>query len=386
MPCDMAATTRTALIALCLLCFGLPSTGQQTKVYGQIPAEVGPGMGPNPAADAPRYSVVITDENRIGMVHKAQAANPSIEFFLYEVVGGTYENIPAKNDPIGYNWLIQHHPEWFLKDGTGQRMHFSSFPDVVALDVGDPGYQREWTQDAIAIAKALGAKGISIDNVNSRYDWNFRVIPAKYPDRASYAKAMDSFVRYIVGPIHAAGLLVIGNGSGETSANGMWAQWNRLLDGRQYEQVPICEDGTPQDVDARWLDLFNGFKTFSDKISVFYLPTKSVSEQNFRYAIASLLIWAGSRSYMGIAAGESPPIPSDSLRDVRIGKPTEVGHCVAGTVYQRAYENGLVIVNISRTQPANVQVPPGFKNAQGAPEKSGSRVLGAHDSLILIKQ
>jgi hypothetical protein len=319
-------------------------------------------------------------------VRTAQAGNPNLKFFLYEVVGGTYESLSFKNDPIGYNWLVQHHPEWLLKDGADQRIHFGDFSNVVALDVGDAEYQRIWTENAIAIAKASGADGIYIDNVNSRYDWNFRAVPTKYPDNASYAQAMDSFVRYAAPRIQAAGLLVIGNGSGESSGSGMWAQWNAILDGRAYEQVPLVNDDSPQDVDARWLDFYSGFQAFPDKINVTYLPSKPISAQNFQYAVANFLMWAGSRSYMGLACTESQPIPSDPLQDIRIGSPVEVGHNVAGSVYQRAYQNGLVIVNTSGSQSASVDIPSGLKTPQGAPVQAGSRVLGAHDSLIMLKQ
>lgn len=358
----------------------------QGGAYSQIPTAVFPCMGPDPAAAAPRHSVIITDEGRISTVRAAQAANPNLRFFLYEIVGATYEYSLGRNDPIGYNWVVQYHPEWLLLDQAGQRIHFRDYPSLVALDVGNPEYQRVWTENAIAIARASGAEAISIDNMNSRYDWNFSAIPVKYPDRASYAQAMDSFVRYAAEHIHAAGLLVIGNGSGESSNSGMWAQWNGVLDGRQYEQVPLFGDGTPQDVDARWLDLFNGFQTFSDKINIVYMPRKPISEQNFQYAVANFLMWAGPRTYMGFSSNSSDPVPSDPLQDIHIGNPIEVGHNVAGTVYQREYENGLVIVNSSRTQSANVDVPNGLKNAQGVPAESGPRVLGAHDSLILLKQ
>jgi hypothetical protein len=352
--------------------------------YSQIPTSVFPCMGPDPASAAPRHSVIITDEGRISTVRAAQAANPNLRFFLYEIVGATYESLPFKNDPIGYNWMMQYHPEWLLLDQAGQRIHMVGYPLLILVDVGDPEYQRVWTENAIAIARASDAEGISIDCVNTRYDWmcGAGVIPAKYPDRASYAEAMDTFVRYATQRIHEAGLLVIANGGVEPSSSGMWAQWNAILDGRQYE----LNDGVPQQVDGRWLDIFSGLQTFSDKINVIYMPHKPISDQNFRYAVADFLMWAGPHTYMGLYCHSGQPVPDDPLQDIRIGNPIEVGHNVAGTVYHREYENGLVIVNISSTQPANVDIPLGFKSTQGIPVAPGSQVLGAHDGLILLKQ
>src|SRR5664279_4119617 len=81
MPYYTVAVSRVALIALCLLCCCLPSTGAQAKVYSQIPTSVNCCMGLDPAADAPRHSVFITDEGRVGIVRKAEAGNPKIAFF-----------------------------------------------------------------------------------------------------------------------------------------------------------------------------------------------------------------------------------------------------------------------------------------------------------------
>lgn len=356
--------------------------------FSQIPMAVFPCMGSNPAAIAPRLSLIITDEGRMHIVRAAQAANPSLRFFLYEIVGATWDNLPYKNDPIGYSWIQENHPEWFLLDQAGRRIHFQNYPKLVALDVGDPEYQRVWVENAISIAKTLGAEAISIDNLNSRYDWAYGpgVIPAKYPDRDSYIAALDSFIRYAVEKIHAAGLLVIGNGGGESSNSGMWEQWNELFDGRQYEPVPLFADGSPQDVDARWVDFLSGFQKFADKINIVYMPRKPISEQNYRYAVAEYLMWAGPQTYMALYCDDYEPVPTDPLHDIRIGNPIELGHRVTGTVFEREYENGLVIVNSSRTQSAVVDVPAGLKTPDGVAVEAGTRSLGAHDSLILLKR
>ncbi len=369
---------------------GGPEPGGQ---YGQIPTSVFPCMSPDPAAVAPRLSLIVTDEGRIGIVRAARAANPNLRFFLYEIVGATYENLPFRNDPIGYDWLIQHHPEWLLLDQAGQTIHFENYPQLVALDVGNPEYQHVWTENAIAIAKSLGAEAISIDNMNSRYDWAYGagVIPAKYPDRASYIQALDSFVRYAVQEIHAAGLLVIGNGGGESSNSGMWAQWNGLFDGRQYEPVPLFGDGTPQDVDARWLDFFNGFQTFSDKINVVYMPRKPMSEQNFRYFVAEYLMWAGPQTYMGLYCKANESVPSDPLQDIHIGNPIELGHCVAGTVYQREYReraghSQLLAISLGQCgRTARPQERPGCSRAVGIQGSRTARQSHTSQAVILLR-
>ena len=175
-------------------------------------------------------------------------------------------------------WIKDNHPEWLLLDVNGAIARFANYPYLIGVDLGDPVYQRIWTANAIRLAKMVGADGIKIDNINSRYDWNFDVTLAKYPDRASYMAAMDSFVRYAVAEIHRAGLIVIGNGSGEDWDTPPWSEWIQLFDGRESERT------TPQDVDT-WRSVQNSYRRFPDKLYVHYLRDPAVNEQFFRFQL-----------------------------------------------------------------------------------------------------
>lgn len=364
----------------------IPGGGADPASFSQIQTAVFSCFGPDPASAAPRHGLYVTDQGRWYIARTVKAANPSTKLFVYEGVGFT-ANRAWKNDPIGYAWISQNHPEWLLKDGSGQNIPFSSYPFLLAVDPGDPEYQRVWAENAIAIATELGADGISIDNLNSRYDWNFHVIPVKYPDRASYAAAMDSFIRYVVPLIKQAGLQVIGNGSAETSNTGMWMEWNALTDGRAYEMDPLLGNGCPQEVDQRWLNLFEGFQIYGDKMNVFYVRQASeVGEQAQRYYVASYLLMATPTSYLGLYGHENEPIPDNALQNVRLGSPTETGHQVSGRIWARNYENGYVVINISASQAAEVEIPAGLADPDGNPVAPGARTLAAHDSLVLFRQ
>jgi len=364
---------------------GDQGAGDAPRVYDQAPAVVFIDFYSDPSPIASRYGICVVDQGRERIMRAARSANPAMKPFLYELVGCTDDqNWP--NDPIGSTWITQNHPEWYLTDGSGQIIRFTHYPHLMALDPGNADYQQKWADNAIAAARAVGAEGIYIDNANSRYDWNFAAIPTRYPDRASFAAAMDSFMRNVAAILHQAGLQVIGNGSGETSTSGMWAEWNQLLDGRAYEQPPLFADGSPQEVDRRWKDILDGVQAFPDKIALMFIRQPSVVGQDlYRYYVASYLAWAGPQTYLGIMQHGSAPTPSDPLRDIRIGSPVEQAHIITGAVYEREYENGMVYVNTSRTLAATIEVPAGLTDPEANPIPSGPRVLGAHNALVLLK-
>jgi hypothetical protein len=355
------------------------------RAYAQVPAVVFVDFYADLSPVASRYGIWVFDQARERIMRAAKSTNPTAKTFLYELVACTDDqNWP--NDPIGSAWITQNHPEWYLTDGSGQIIRFKNYPHLMALDPGNADYQNKWAHNAIAAARAVGADGIYIDNANSRYDWNFDPIPTRYPDQASFAAAMDSFMRNVAPLLQQAGLQVVGNGSGETSASGMWAQWNQLLDGRSYEQNPLRADGSPQETDQRWKDILDGVQAFPDKIALMFIPSsKAVGEDLYRYYVASYLAWAGPQTYLGVMDHGVAPSPSDPLRDIRIGSPVEQAHIVTGAVYVREHEGGVVYVNTSRTLSATIEIPAGLTDPEANPIPSGPRVLAAHNALILLK-
>jgi hypothetical protein len=301
---------------------------------------------------------------------------------MYKLLGASTtapwaETIPY--DPIPYRWIESHHPEWFLLDTNGQRVSFTTASETLGLDLGDPLYQKMWTAEVIRRAKMIGADGVMIDSVTTRYDWNFDVTLAKYPDRASYIAAMDSYVRYAVPEIKRAGLLVIGNGSAEDWDSPPWSDWIQLFDGRQYEPMATYE------TEDRWRALQNSYKRFPDKLYVQFLPNPEFDEGFFKFSLASFLIWSGTNSYAGIYCSDVH-VPYHPLFDVQMGKPVGEGEQVAPTAYHRRFENGDVFVEISGTDAQTVDIPEGLRNAEtGAPVPSGPTALQPHQALILIK-
>lgn len=298
---------------------------------------------------------------------------------IYEIVAAACVDEAGKNDPIGYQWISANHPEWLLLDSSGQQIHFADYPNLAAVDPGVPEYQQKWVDNAIEAAKSNGRDAVFMDSCNDRYDWIYSVIPTRYPTQDSYGQAMDGFVRYAAPRFHAAGLMLIGNCSGQTWESGRLAGWIQVLDGLTTEPTPCGYDQCPQEVDARWLKLYASFRSYPNKYYAQYLPNPSrIGEQNFRYAVASFLIWKGPHSYIGLYDETHP------LLDARIGQPTADPSNI-GTIYTRDYQNAVVYVNMSRTQSGTVTLQRGLKDYQGNAMPTGVRTLGPHDSLVLLK-
>lgn len=353
-------------------------------LFEQIPLCVAVGDGAEAAPYAARCRVVVWGERSSAKFPALRAADPSCKLLIYEAAANAVDG-DGRTDPIGNKWIAENHPEWYLKDNKAQKIHFKSYPYLVAVDPGNPQYQQTWADNAIRIAKSLGADGVFMDNCNDRYDWNFGTPPANYPTQTKYAEAMDGFIRAVSVKFRAAGLLLVGNVSGQTWESGRLANWLELMDGFAIEPTPYGRDGTPQEVDGRWQKLFQSFKSHPEKMYLQYMPMPKESEKNRRYALACFLIWQGANSHATYCVLKGDPQPVLPLANSRIGRPTGEATNVSGTIYMRDYGNGVVYLNMSGSKPAAITLPPGLKNDRGAEMPPGPRMLGPHDSLILLK-
>jgi hypothetical protein len=355
-----------------------PSDGRiRVAMYG--------GEIADPVYAASRCGVLVGDGSGCepDAIRAFKEHNPRALTFHYEVVAAVRDADWASDDVNGYAWVSKHHPDWLLHDSDGNIIRFDGYHYIVAIDPGNPDYQKLWVETAIRNTKALGADGIVIDNFNSLYDWNFKTHPTKYPDRSSYSAAMDSFAHYVIPEIKRAGLLVIGNGSGEASNTAPWSEWITLLDGREYESAGNgkCE------TEAEWRDLQKSYATFPDKLYVHFLPHSTKDQFVRRFVFASFLVWQGPNSYLGVGSTLSDGTDAlhNPLVEVNLGKPTSGCEECGDSAFRRQYERGLVVVNASGSKSQTVQIPSAMKDVSGESVAAGSRTLKPQEVLILTK-
>lgn len=335
-----------------------------------------------------RYSLFIGGEYEGRQMASIRAANPDARILFYQiaaVVTDAQWAITALAETQVYSWVNENHPEWFLLDTQGRRIRFRDYPSHWVLDPGNTEYQNAFARNVIDSARRIGADGVKLDNIQYHYDWTFDPIPAKYPTIWSYAEAMTSFINNVSAQIRAAGLIVIGNGSAETCVSAPWTDWIAQLDGREYEPPGMPYEPT-YEREQLWLDLFRGYTSYPDKISVKYLPDPRQVPEVFRFAVASYLLWMGPNSYAACPYTDGSVPVSHPLLDLAIGQPT--GPCVkiGASAYKRTFEYGQVILNISASASEAVVVEPGYRDATRGPVAAGTVTLAPHQSLILVKQ
>src|SRR6266498_929824 len=92
--------------------------------------------------------------------------------------------------------ISEQHPDWFLLDQNGNRIVNGN---SVYMDPGNTEYQAFWLQRARALQEQFHWDGIFIDNLEAGLSKlsSKGIVPAKYPDNASYQAAIEEFLHYL---------------------------------------------------------------------------------------------------------------------------------------------------------------------------------------------
>jgi hypothetical protein len=319
-------------------------------------------LGSCPDAIRQRYGLYVGGEYEADAMRAFKQSNPEAKVFLYQFAGGAMEAEWARampNDPIGYFWILENRPEWFLVDESGNRVHDPDYPNLWRVNIDNEEYQQMWIANAIRRAKSIQADGIKIDAGNN-----------------------DAFLRRAASAIHAAGLLVTVNGSCGMWNKPPWSDWLGFLDGHEYEPEgsPVMEY---ESIEA-WENMLAGYTMFAEKIHVHYMANPQKYPEVFRFEVASFLLCMGPNSYAALPWNEGPPM-YDPLLGLRIGKPTSQCAKIGVTTYRRTFEHGEVILNISGSSSESVQVGSGLRDVSTGPVTAGAVTLAPHQSLILSK-
>ncbi len=134
------------------------------------------------------------------------AQRPMLQYLRFEAImdPGDCTDQPWQNNvaylPGDFCRISQDHPDWFLLDQAGKRI-IDSYQDVdfYLMDPGNPEW-RAFFLDRIRQAHFdPNWDGVFLDNVevSLAVREKQKELPAKYPDEASYAKAIQGFLQYL---------------------------------------------------------------------------------------------------------------------------------------------------------------------------------------------
>jgi Hypothetical glycosyl hydrolase family 15 len=169
---------------------------------------------PNIAQSAQRNKYVILNFYERSKLQALKAANPQLKVLVYKNLAAISSSSSGGQFPsgVGYPEADTAHPDWFLKNTSGQRFTFGRYGWLWAADIGNTAYQDAWAANTIAEVKAAGWDGVFMDDAS--YSIKYQYSPstvAKYPTDAQYGAAMRSALSRIGPKFRAAGKLAFAN-------------------------------------------------------------------------------------------------------------------------------------------------------------------------------
>lgn len=137
-------------------------------------------------------AVVVGASARAERVRLFHEARPGMLVLAYTCGFDVHDGAPF------YAWLRGRHPEWFLTDAAGERVHAYRDRHRWALDCGRPEVRAFFADSARRRVRAIGADGIFEDNVMPA--WDLRNLAAgaarleRYATVAEWRAALDLYL------------------------------------------------------------------------------------------------------------------------------------------------------------------------------------------------
>jgi hypothetical protein len=332
---------------------------------------------------------VVLQDWQANRMRELKAANPNLKVLVYKNLLASQTPAPDGLSATGvtYEEANSTHPEWFLKNTSGQRFTLRNYSYQWAMDVGNPGYQQRWAENVVADVKAQGWDGVFIDNVNPTIKYYAEVSSvAKYPTDEAYAAATQSALAAITPRLRAAHMLVFANFGSWSDYEATVTPWLKYVDGAMEEMFakfdPTVGEGYRDE--AEWTHQLEELQETQRQGKVFLAITHSAATDE----AAALFGWAtvllGAEGKAGYEMAETyadetwfPEYEYD------IGQPLGPESRDANGVHRRTFANGLVLVN--PTEAAQTVDLNGTYSGSGLTHAT-SATMPPHTGLVLIGQ
>jgi len=337
------------------------------------------------AAQAARYSVVVLNAADAPHIATLRAENPHILIFMYQ---SALQSQTA--DPTGITTCTPYgtdntsHPTWFLTDPLLRRIYDKGYPTNYLMDVGNPAYQQACISHADQQAQALGFNGVFFDDVTANALWAFPPGESspKYPNMAAWQSAMSSWVSYAAS--HSS-LPIIANLGGTTVTPGLWQKWASQFYGAMEESWTDGGAGLAQQV-PDWPAKLANVAWSEAHGKVVLLHSYNKTETGNTYGLASMLLVAGGHTSYATAAtyqGAETWYPEYSTAQL-LGSPLGSYSRRSNGVYERQFQNGVVLVNPTLSSVRSFSIGGGAYSGSGLTNVS-SVSLGPTSGLVLLR-
>jgi hypothetical protein len=374
------------LVALAACC-ALPATAAARPVAGQVRIAID---GAVDRADfshtSGRADVVVLQAWELDKLRALKARNPGIKVLMYRNLSAMSTADRWGNTGTGVTTQdADSHPEWFLRNTSGERFTFSSYDFLWAADIGNRSFQERWLANVTAKLKTADWDGVLVDDANPTMLYHYDVgRVAKYPSDAAYSAATGSALAYIGPRLRAKGELVIPNFGDWRRYRSTVTPWLKYVSGGMEEHFTKYGD-SPADghfTGADWDDQLAVLKQVQSMGKLFLgVAHSSLGDHAAaRYGWATMLLAAqGSASFA---------LHDDYAREAwfpeygyDLGAPRGKESKDAAGIHRRAFGRGLVLVN--PTKERKVVRFGGRYRGSGLAAASGT-VMQPHTGLVLL--
>lgn len=303
-----------------------------------------------PAAEGRRYRLMILQQSDAHMIPRLKALHPGLKILMYvDMMSSDPRDPTGVSDAAGYDEAALNHPDWFLKDASGNALVFKDYPTSYVMDVGNGAYQDAGAAHISAQAKRNGFDGAFLDDANASLRWVIAggsTACVTYPTTAQWQAAVYSFLSNVGPRLHQAGLLVVANIGGSTITPGLWQKWNGPLDGAMEESFTNGGTGGDSIENGRWAAKLAHalWSEANRKISLDHAVTGT--RAGARYALATMLLAARGESLFSASTGYVQEVWwSEYATAESLGRPVGGYRVLRNGVYRREFTNGVVLVN-----------------------------------------
>lgn len=320
-------------------------------------------------------NVILTggDENFRDQLIAAGFASTIPQYYRSEGIQdpGSCTASPANNQ-VAYKAgdfcdISQNHPDWFLLDTNGNRMRTSPTSSYYRMDPGNAGWRNFFVTRLLEIDQQKGWSGVFLDNLEASLAeiQNDGLMPAKYPDNASYQAALIVFLQYLnqnyALPYDRTVMANIIARSDEVQ----WFNYMPYLNGAMQERWGVPWASTTGYLsESKWnSDMALAEKTQAQGKYILLVAQGSKTDtarQNFAFA-SYLLISNGYASFRYTDSSTYREVWLYDNYKVQLGTPLGTRY-QTGTAWRRDFTNGYVIVDpVNNT--ANISTSPAVSPA-----------------------
>jgi hypothetical protein len=377
---------------------GPPPGGTAPSTLGLLAYDTGQ---PTALGNTSRYKYVVVQENQFGVIPTIKRMNPDTKVLAYmNTSADSRTNCSTHSDEphlqgasfgINYCWVNRYHPDWFLKDRSGNRLHFADYSFAMQLDPGNQAFADAWAAGVYANAKKDGFDGIWIDDLNIDPGHGLNGRFAKYTDE-QFGAASERWGSRVGDYLRSHGMIVIANVGMQP-----WISY-RLADtlamakhltavNREHfvRYGDICgpfgerfnntaTNGTPPL--SSMFDYTNKLQAQGTRFTgVDYGYSNSTSEdvKTMTYGRALFLLsWNGSSGSAYFFRKCGVEDTAASAWTANLGLPTGSVQTGANGILTRKFQHGMVVLNPNRGgAAAKVAVPSGLHTMSGVTPDGG---------------